>query len=133
MPMAPIASLMGTHSIVASGLHSAKLRLSAAAHNVVNLGSEPCHLVRVVQQEASSGWSTARTELVAGRLQRWLFNGLHSLDFSFWYSRRPLWDIGMIGLSLGGLASSGIGLWFGLGRVRRALGRMALRRSPRRG
>ena len=58
------------------------------------------------------------------RVERWLFNGLHSLDFGFWYDRRPLWDIGMIALSLGGLASSGIGLWVGFGRARRALGRM---------
>ena len=57
------------------------------------------------------------------RVERWLFNGLHSLDFPFWYDRRPLWDIGVIALSLGGLASSGIGLWIGWGRVRRAIGR----------
>ena len=57
------------------------------------------------------------------RLERWLFNGLHSLDFAFWYERRPLWDIGVIVLMLGGLASSGIGLWVGAGRVRRAIGR----------
>ena len=37
------------------------------------------------------------------RRERWLFNGLHSLDFAFWYDRRPLWDIGLIALSLGGL------------------------------
>ena len=57
------------------------------------------------------------------RLERWLFNGLHSLDFAFWYDRRPLWDIGLLALLLGGLASSGIGLWLGIARVRRALGR----------
>ena len=57
------------------------------------------------------------------RVERWLFNGLHSLDFAFWYDRRPLWDVGVIALSLGGLASSGIGLWLGCGRIRRALGR----------
>ncbi len=56
------------------------------------------------------------------RIERWLFNGLHSLDFAFWHDRRPLWDIGLIALSLGGLASSGIGLWLGLRRMRRALG-----------
>ena len=61
------------------------------------------------------------------RVERWLFNGLHSLDFAFWYDRRPLWDIGVIALSLGGLVSSGIGLWIGCGRIRRALGR---RRQP---
>ena len=57
------------------------------------------------------------------RIERWLFNGLHSLDFAFWYGRRPLWDIGVILLSLGGLASSGIGLWVGAGRIRRAVAR----------
>ena len=57
------------------------------------------------------------------RAERWLFNGLHSLDFAFWYSRRPLWDIGVILLSLGGIASSGIGLWVGAGRIRRAVAR----------
>ena len=55
------------------------------------------------------------------RVERWLFNGLHSLDFAFWYDRRPLWDAGLIALSAGGLASSGIGLWLGFRRVRRAL------------
>ncbi len=57
------------------------------------------------------------------RVERWLFNGLHSFDFAFWYARRPLWDAGLILLSLGGLISSGIGLWIGAGRLRRAVGR----------
>ena len=30
------------------------------------------------------------------RVERWLYNGLHSLDFAFWYDRRPLWDVVMI-------------------------------------
>jgi hypothetical protein len=51
------------------------------------------------------------------RLERWLFNGLHSLDFSFWYSKRPLWDIGVILLSLGALATSLIGMYLGLRRL----------------
>jgi hypothetical protein len=38
------------------------------------------------------------------RLNRWLYHGLHSLDFPFLYYRRPLWDIIVIALSLGGLA-----------------------------
>jgi uncharacterized iron-regulated membrane protein len=53
------------------------------------------------------------------RLERWLYNGLHSLDFGFWYDRRPLWDAGMIVLCVGGLASSAIGLYLGLKRLRR--------------
>ena len=51
------------------------------------------------------------------RLERWLFRGLHSLDFSFWYSRRPLWDIGLIVLSLGALATSTIGMCLGFKRL----------------
>ena len=57
------------------------------------------------------------------RLERWLFNGLHSLDFTFWYERRPLWDIGVLALMAGGLASAGIGLWLGIARVRPAISR----------
>lgn len=55
------------------------------------------------------------------RVERWLYNGLHSLDFGFWYDRRPLWDIGMILLSLGALATSSIGMWLGFRRLRRGL------------
>jgi uncharacterized iron-regulated membrane protein len=65
------------------------------------------------------------------RVERWLFNGLHSLDFPFWYNKRPVWDIGMILLCLGGIASSGIGLWVGINRARRSLRRAARMWSPR--
>jgi hypothetical protein len=53
------------------------------------------------------------------RIERWIYNGFHSLDFGFWYYNRPLWDIGVIILSLGGLATSGIGLYLGLRRLSR--------------
>lgn len=59
------------------------------------------------------------------RLQRWLFNGLHSLDFAFWYDRRPLWDIGLILLSIGGIVLSAIGLAFGV----RSVARIATKRA----
>ena len=92
----------------------------------------PLPVLRVKFADAADTWVYVDPEMSQmlasvhrfSRVERWLFNGLHSLDFGFWYDRRPLWDIGMIALSLGGLASSGIGLWVGLGRVRRALGRM---------
>ena len=41
-----------------------------------------------------------------GRLERWLFNGLHSLDFQFLRESRPLWDLTVILLSLAGLGFS---------------------------
>ena len=42
----------------------------------------------------------------ASRRERWLFNGLHSLDFQFLLRRRPLWDIVVISLSLVGFGFS---------------------------
>ena len=55
-----------------------------------------------------------------GRLERWVYHGLHSLDFAFLYNSRPTWDIVMIVLSLGGLTTSGLGLLLGVRRMRRA-------------
>jgi uncharacterized iron-regulated membrane protein len=48
------------------------------------------------------------------RLNRWLYHGLHSLDFPFLYSSRPAWDVLVIALSLGGIvgvASSLVPTW----------------------
>jgi hypothetical protein len=51
------------------------------------------------------------------RVQRWLYNGLHSLDFPFLYQRRPLWDIVVVTLCLGGAALSFIGVVLAARRV----------------
>jgi hypothetical protein len=59
------------------------------------------------------------------RVERWLYNGLHSLDFAFWYGKRPLWDIVMIVLLAGGLTSSVLGMVMGIRRVRRGAKRLA--------
>ena len=99
-------------------------------------GAPPLPVIRVRFADPLETWvyidpadlRVARSVHRYSRLERWLFNGLHSLDFAFWYDRRPLWDIGLIALSLGGLASSGIGLWVGAGRIRRAIARN--RRRP---
>ena len=47
-----------------------------------------------------------RKEERLSRLNRWLYHGLHSLDFPFLYYHRPLWDIVVIVLSLGGIVLS---------------------------
>jgi len=60
-------------------------------------------------------------------LRRWLYQGLHSLDFPFLYFRRPLWDIVAIVLSIGGAVLSVTTMLPALRRFRR-LGR-AFRRS----
>jgi hypothetical protein len=40
------------------------------------------------------------------RVERWLYHGLHSLDFSFLVYKRPLWDIIVLVLMLGGTTVS---------------------------
>jgi hypothetical protein len=42
----------------------------------------------------------------ATRVNRWLYQGLHSLDFPWLYAHRPLWDIVVLILMLGGVALS---------------------------
>jgi hypothetical protein len=55
--------------------------------------------------DPSRGVIASRLERM-GRLNRWLYHGFHSLDFPFLYYKRPLWDIVVILLSLGGIAIS---------------------------
>jgi len=88
----------------------------------------PLPVLRVKYADAAQSWIYVDPEMsrVLGsvpklaRVERWLYNGLHSLDFKFWYSRRPLWDIGMIVLLLGGLGSSATGAFLGARRIVRA-------------
>jgi hypothetical protein len=53
------------------------------------------------------------------RVERWVYHGFHSLDFAFWYDSRPLWDVGVIALALGGAALSLIGAIIGFKRLKR--------------
>ncbi|MEL7118396.1 MAG: hypothetical protein AAFO07_03115 [Bacteroidota bacterium] len=47
---------------------------------------------------------------IKSRINRWLYHGLHSLDFPSLYFKRPLWDIIVIILMLGGTSVSITGL-----------------------
>jgi hypothetical protein len=75
-------------------------------------GGRPLPVLRVRYADAAGTWlyfdprrgAVAMTSSSAGRLNRWLYHGLHSLDFPFLYPRRPLWDLVVIVLSAGGLA-----------------------------
>jgi hypothetical protein len=85
----------------------------------------PLPVLRVKLGDALQTWlyiDPRTSELVANlhrysRIERWMYNGLHSLDFRFWYSKRPLWDLVMITLLLGGLAASSLGLYYGVTRL----------------
>ncbi len=63
-----------------------------------------------------------RKEERLSRVNRWLYHGLHSLDFPFLYYRRPLWDLVMIVLSLGGVALSLTTIRAAYRRLRRGMG-----------
>jgi hypothetical protein len=63
----------------------------------------------------------ARKEERLTRLNRWLYHGFHSLDFPFLYYKRPLWDIVVIALSIGGIVLSVTTLKASWRRVRRGL------------
>lgn len=53
----------------------------------------------------------------ANRLQRWLYNGMHSLHFGFLLRHRPAWDIVMIVLALMGFSLSVSGIVIGVRRL----------------
>lgn len=64
---------------------------------------------RLVTSYNSRNWSS-----------RWLYHGLHSLDFPWLYNHRPLWDIVMITFMVGGTAlcvTSLVLAWRVLGRT----------------
>lgn len=62
-----------------------------------------------------------RKEERLSRINRWLYHGLHSLDFPWLYNRRPLWDVVVIALSLGGIALSATTMWGAYRRLRRGV------------
>ena len=70
----------------------------------------------------------ARKEERLSRVNRWLYHGFHSFDFPFLYDRRPLWDVVVIGLSLGGLLLSASTLTASWRRLRRAARRITAAR-----
>lgn len=63
---------------------------------------------RVVTTYSSRNW-----------VNRWLYNGLHSLNFPFLYNNRPVWDIVVIAFMVGGTSlcvTSLVLAWRTLGR-----------------
>ena len=77
-------------------------------------GAQALPVLRVRYEDAEETWlyldpfrgAIARKEERLTRVNRWLYHGLHSLDFPFLYDKRPLWDVVVILLSVGGLALS---------------------------
>jgi len=89
-------------------------------------GGSPLPAVRVRFGDADATWfhldpATGRIlnkSTATNRVFRHLYNGLHSFDWWWLWSRRPLWDITVITFSLGGLSLSLLGVVLGLRRMR---------------
>jgi hypothetical protein len=121
-----------------TAISSAELVDQYDSYYYARAGRAPLPVLRVKFADPAQTWAyidPRKGELVGivhrlSRLERWLFNGLHSLDFAFWWDRRPLWDLGMIVLSLGALVSSGIGMYLGIKRIRRDAAGLWERRQP---
>ena len=88
----------------------------------------PLPAYRVTFDDAEStwfyvDWSTGAVVLrytTAARVQRWLYNGLHSLDFGFLLRRGVLWDGIVIVLSIVGFAFAVTSVVVGWRRVARS-------------
>jgi hypothetical protein len=59
-----------------------------------------------------------------GRWHRWLFAGLHRLDFTAALRARPAWDIVMLTLLVGGMGVVATGLYLAVRRVRADVARL---------
>lgn len=93
-------------------------------------GEAPLPVLRIKFDDPERTWiyiDLTMSEMVARftrreRVQRWLYHGLHSLDFPFLYYRRPLWDIVTIALCTGGAVLSVLGAILAFRRVRILIG-----------
>ena len=73
---------------------------------------KPLPVLRVRLADSRQTWlyiNPATTAIEArytnrSRYERWLYQGLHDLDFPFLYWHRPAWDLTLIVLSLGGIS-----------------------------
>ena len=67
------------------------------------------------------------------RWHRWLFSGLHRIDFTAWMRARPTWDIIVLFLMAGGLSLAITGFYLALRRAWSDVVRMvriASKRTP---
>jgi hypothetical protein len=102
-------------------------------------GTRPRPVLRVRYNDAEKTWlylnpqhgQVTRMQR-RSRINRWLYKGLHDLDFPFLYYRRPSWDIVIVGLSIGGIVLSVTTLIPSLRRLRRHARRLVPRpaRNP---
>ena len=94
-------------------------------------GARPLPVLRVRYRDDQGTWlyldpKTASVSVLSrhSRVRRWLYDAMHEFDIPYLYDRRPLWDIVVIGFSIGGVVLAGTTLWPGFKRVGRHMGRL---------
>jgi hypothetical protein len=118
-----------TEAVPGSAVTAAELLQSYDDYYYSRQGQLALPVLRVKFDDPARSWiyvDPVRGELLSiihkySRVERWLYSGLHSLDFAFWYHKRPLWDLVVILFLCGGLATSALGLYMGLRRLVRDL------------
>ena len=81
--------------------------------------------------DPSNGRLLARIDS-GGRGYRWLFSGLHRLDFTAWLRVRPLWDFIVLFLMICGTIGVGTGFYLAIRRIGLDVGQAFKRRTPAR-
>jgi len=87
----------------------------------------PLPILRVKFNDSESTWFhidlntgvVIERKTLKNRVQRWLYNGLHSLDFSLLIQHRPLWDVIVVSLCTIGLIFSITSIAIGWRRIKR--------------
>ncbi|MNL45173.1 hypothetical protein D3C87_1677960 [compost metagenome] len=100
------------------------------AHAMLGHVEKPLPIWRVIYDNPQATWvylDPATSQIVgrqdrSNRVSRWLFSFLHSWDWTGLLSRRPIWDVLLIVLSLGGAALSLTGVVIGWRRLGKKLG-----------
>ena len=131
-PLQP-AELPRLAGIVAAGrpIESAELmnREDSYYYRGVTGGRFTLPVYRVTLSDAAHTryYFDPRTGALMGRIDsarrgyRWLFDGLHHMDFFAWMRLRPLWDMLVLLLMLGGIGVTGTGCYLAIARIRRDL------------
>jgi len=97
-----------------------------APHTMTGGNERPLPVLRVVYEDPQASWvhldpntgAVVSRSDVGRRTSRWLFALLHSWDWLPLLERRPLWDVVLVLLSLGGTVLSATGVVIGWRRIR---------------
>jgi hypothetical protein len=122
-----------------TGLAEARVITEYDAYYLDRLREKPLPVIlaRLNDHEQTRYYIDPRTARVVGGyssqnwMDRWLYHGLHSLNFPWLYKHRPAWDIVVLSLLAGGTALSVTSIILAWRVLRRKLVVRALEKAPR--